>query len=110
MAWTMRYARLPPGDIQGWRAYNHTPSRAAPPVGRHQLNTARQLHLLITYWTIAGSAAEAAAEAAEDADDPRVRSALDAAPGEVAKQLREAMPVASGTRLSGVTPKARFFA
>ena len=29
----------------------HTPSRVAPPVGRHQLNTARQLHLLTYSWS-----------------------------------------------------------
>ena len=28
----------------------HTPSRAAPPVGRHQLNTARRLHSLTKGW------------------------------------------------------------
>ena len=32
------------GGVQGWRACVHTPSRVA--VGRHQLNTARQLHSL----------------------------------------------------------------
>jgi len=37
---------FPSGGVQGWRACVHTPSRAAPPVGRHRLNTARQLHLL----------------------------------------------------------------
>jgi len=40
------YAWLHPGGVQGWRACVHTPSRVAPPAGRHQLNTARQLHLL----------------------------------------------------------------
>ena len=40
------YARLHPGGVQGWQACVHTPSRVAPPAGRHQLNTARQLHLL----------------------------------------------------------------
>lgn len=60
----------------------------------------------------AGSAAEAAAGAAgaAEVEDQRLWSVLDAAPGEVAKELREAMPIASRTRLSAVAPKARFFA
>ena len=34
------------GELRaGGRACPHTPSRVAPSVGRHQLNTARQLHL-----------------------------------------------------------------
>ena len=32
------HAWLPPGELQGWRACAHTPSRAAPPMGRHQLH------------------------------------------------------------------------
>ena len=42
-----RDARLPPGGVQGWRACVHTPSRVAPPVGRHLLPylCAHRLHL-----------------------------------------------------------------
>jgi len=40
---------LTPGSLQGEHETGgrvHTPSLVAPSVGRHQLNTARQLHLL----------------------------------------------------------------
>jgi len=39
------HAQLPPGGVHGWRACVHTPSRVAPPVGRHQLPQG-QLHSL----------------------------------------------------------------
>ena len=39
------HARLPPGGVQGWRACVHTPSRVAPPVGRHQLPQGSSTHL-----------------------------------------------------------------
>jgi hypothetical protein len=40
------HARLPPGGVQGWLTWVHTPSRVDPPVGRHQLPQGSSTYLL----------------------------------------------------------------